>query len=158
MIDNFSPALPHPSAPHRSSARARDSAWVYLQMLPALSLMNNLPAAVVAFDRAGVIGYANHAFVAMLGHRSAEQLRGVPLNELAGVDSRCILPADQVELLAYRAGSITTWRHTCGHEVCTIASPMMRLRAFDPLAVMVLTEVAPQLAQLVAEQLDPQHR
>lgn len=139
------PLLPRTEDPARRPA-ARDSATIYLQQLPALTLMDRLLTPVLAFDRWAVISYVNDAFVAMLGYRNCAQLRGIPVNEIAGPDSRRNLPADQVELLDHRAGATTTWEHARGHSVTTAVSPMMRLRVFNPLALMVLTEITSRAA------------
>lgn len=135
-----------------------ESARIYLQKLPALNLMDRFPAPVLAFDRRGIIGYANDAFVAMLGYPDFEHLRGRMVNEIAGEESRCTSPTEQIELLGCREGSVTTWRHYCGHSVSTIVSPIMRLRVFDPLAVMALTQIARSLVPEISGTRDVPNR
>lgn len=105
--------------------------------------MSRFPSPVLAFDDAGIIGYANEAFAAMLGYPDPGRLRGVAVNEIAGPETRCTLPVNQIELLDNQAGAVTTWTHTRGYPVSTIVSPTMRLRIFNPVAVLFLTELRP---------------
>lgn len=116
-----------------------DSAKIYLHQMPALTLMDRLRIPVLAVDSIGTIGYANNAFTAMLGYHEAAQFSGLRVSDIAS-EQQFANALEKAEKFSSRDGWTITWRHTAGHPVETVVWPVIRLRVFSPLTVIVLTE------------------
>lgn len=143
-------SLPQSSATRTHGwAAETDSTLIYLQQMPALTLMDRLQSPVVAVDSIGAIGYVNGAFLALLGYYKAAQVTGLALDSFVVADGQAVAAAHS-ERVCGPIGSTVAWRHRAGYLVTTVVWPIVRLRVFDPFTVMVLTEAGATADGLVS--------
>lgn len=111
----------------------------YLYELPALSLLDRLPIAMLAVALRGGIVYANQACADMLGYIDGRTVARQPLTELLA-DGAGLSPADCVALLQSNR-STTVWHHTEDYTVHTRVSPPLLVRADDPVLLVSVTDL-----------------
>jgi PAS domain S-box-containing protein len=141
--------LPHSNSASRARIKYRrraakpDSSVGYLDQLPAVTLLQRLPVAVIAVAQDDTVVYANPACEAMLGYGS-DELTGVPLSRLLVADATS--PAGSAAK-SPRApvGTVTTWRHRRDGLIKVVVSNTTLLCADDPIVLLGLTEVTERL-------------
>jgi PAS domain S-box-containing protein len=102
-----------------------------LQQMPALVVLERLPATALAVDRVGTMLFANSAFCGMLGYSSDELLS----MEFEEIFHR--LPANDrwVALVGTGAGRLVELRHKYGHSVWASMSNSAMWRRDDIVAL-----------------------
>ncbi|TPG37081.1 diguanylate cyclase [Mycolicibacterium hodleri] len=127
----------------RRNGKAATDTEGYLRQLPALTLLNRLPTAMLGVELLGDIGYANPACAEMLGYLDPEKVARQSLPALlSGHETRT--PADCVDLLRTTT-SVVSWNHEEGYLVRTMLSPPLLLRATDTLLLIGITDVTASL-------------
>lgn len=101
---------------------------------------------MLAINGHGLIEQASQSCHAMLGYEG-NQLVGRPVSEIAGWDSRCSHPRDQLELFADRLGGVATWVHARGYTVRTIIASLARMSGSDSIVVLGLKSVTVEVAR-----------
>ncbi len=115
----------------------------YLQQLPALQLLNRLPAPMLGIGLLGDVGYANPACADLLGYPDAEAMTLLQLPELLA-DHERLAPPDCVATLR-GADGVIGWNHAEGYVVRTMVSPPLLVRATDALLLVSITDVTAAL-------------
>lgn len=102
-----------------------------LQRMPALVVLERLPAPAVAVDRVGTILFANGSFCDMVGY-SSDELVSMNFDEFFYRP-----PADDawVALLGTGAEHLVELRHKCGHSVWAGMSKSAMRRRDDTVAL-----------------------
>ena len=138
-----------PKRPRKSSAEA-------LQGLPAHMLLNRLDRATIVIGLDGVVVYANPACERLLGYQTRGTLEGRLLSTLLTGQSDA-LPRELIEQL-WDTATVTSWNHSDGYPVATLASDPMALRLTDLMLMVSLEDVSDQMWSQVdrAFRLDPQ--
>lgn len=111
----------------------------YLHELPALTLLDRLPVAMLAVALHGDIIYANQACADMLGYIDGKTVARQTLPELL-TDFDVASPAECVERLRSRPAS-TSWNHTESYAVQTRVSPPLLVRSTDPVLLISITDL-----------------
>jgi PAS domain S-box-containing protein len=122
-----------------------------LQQMPALLVLERLPAPALAVDRAGTILFANRGFCDMVGY-SSDELRSMKFEELFNS-----LPASDrwVALVGTDAPRLVELRHKYGHSVWGAMSKSAMRRRDDTVALVTFhdrteelwsSRVAPELS------------
>ena len=115
----------------------------YIEQIPALTLLDRLPMAVIAVGLDdGAVVYDNPAAADLLGYPDARSVleRSLP----ALMASSGATPRDCVaELVAahHADGSITEWNHADGYPVRTVTSNSILVRDDDPVLLVGLVDV-----------------
>ncbi|OBG26496.1 PAS domain S-box protein [Mycobacterium sp. 852002-51057_SCH5723018] len=112
-----------------------------LQQMPALVLLERLPAPALAVDRAGTILFANRSFCDMVGYSCDEVLS---IN-FADVFYR---PPDDdrwVALVGKGAQRLVELRHKCGHSVWASMSKSAMHRRDDTVALVTFLDRTEEL-------------
>lgn len=111
----------------------------FLRQLPALTLLDRLPTAMMGVGSHGEIAYANPACAVMLGYHDARMVTRLDLPKLlSGHEARD--PADCLEALR-TADAIVEWNHDQGYVVRTMLSRPLLVRATDTLLLIGITDV-----------------
>ncbi|HUH68692.1 MAG TPA: PAS domain-containing protein [Mycobacterium sp.] len=121
-----------------------------LQQMPALIVLERLPAPALAVDRAGTVLFANASFCDLVGYSSDE------LVSMNFDDFFCCPPADDrwVTLVGTGPEGLVELRHKYGHSVWAGMSKSAMRRRDDTLALVTfrdrteelwLNSVAPEL-------------
>lgn len=97
-----------------------------------------LTACRMAVDGDGRIRWANASCLTLLGYDERD-LAGRSASEIAGWDSRCSHPRDQIELFTDRVGGVVSWLHAGGRTVRTIILGMAQVPASVPFFVLALS-------------------
>lgn len=111
----------------------------YLHGLPALTLLDRLPIAMLAVAPHGDIVYANQACADMLGYIDGRTVARQPLPELLAGNA-ATPPADCVAVLRSSPKS-TSWCHTENYAVQTRVSPPLLVRSTDPVLLISITDL-----------------
>jgi PAS domain S-box-containing protein len=112
-----------------------------LQRMPALVVLERLPAPAVAVDRIGTILFANASFCDMVGYSSDE------LVSMNFDDFFCRPPDDDrwVKLLGTAAESLVELRHKGGHSVWAGMSKSAMRRRDDAVALVTFRDRTEEL-------------
>ena len=112
-----------------------------LQRMPALVVLERLPAPALAVDRVGTILFANGSFCDMVGYPSDELL------SLYFEDIFYLLPADDrwVALVGTGAKRLVELRHKCGHSVWANMSKSAMRRRDDTVALVTFYDRTEEL-------------
>ena len=102
-----------------------------LQRMPALVVLERLPAPAIAVDRVGTILFANGSFCDMVGY-SSDELVSMNFDELFYRP-----PADDAWVALLRTGAehLVELRHKCGHPVWAGMSKSAMRRRDDTVAL-----------------------
>jgi PAS domain S-box-containing protein len=112
-----------------------------LQQMPALIILERLPAPALAVDRAGTILFANGGFCDMVGY-SSDELRSMKFEEIfhspPANDSR-------IALVGTDAPRLVELRHKCGHSVWGAMSKSAMRRRDDTVALVAFHDRTEEL-------------
>ena len=126
--------------PKRRWQLAQANTAEYLQQVPALELLNLLPAAVIGVGLLGEIVYTSPAFAEMLGYSDGRAITRVPLPELlTGHDA--VAKSDCLRTLR-AAGSVVEWNRLQDYVIHTMVSPPLLVRENDTLLLVGVTDVS----------------
>lgn len=109
--------------------------------MPALVVLERLPAPALAADRAGTILFANAGFCDMVGF-SCEELLPMNFDEIFNS-----LPADDrwIALIGTDAPRLVELRHKCGHSVWAAMSKSAMRRRDDTVALVTFHDRTEEL-------------
>lgn len=112
-----------------------------LQEMPALVVLERLPAPALAADRAGTILFANSGFCDMVGF-SCEELLPMNFDEIF-----YSLPANDrwIALIGTDAPRLVELRHKCGHSVWAAMSKSAMRRRDDTVALVTFRDRTEEL-------------
>jgi PAS domain S-box-containing protein len=112
-----------------------------LQQMPALVVLERLPAPALAVDRAGTIFFANGAFCDMVGYASDDLLS----MDFEGI-FYSLAPEDRwVALVGTDAERLVELRHKSGHSVRASMSKSAMRRRDDTVALVVFHDRTEEL-------------
>jgi PAS domain S-box-containing protein len=109
--------------------------------MPALVVLDRLPAPALAVDHAGAILFANAGFCDMVGY-SSEEMLSTKFDEIF-----YSLPADDrwVVLVGTDAPRLVELRHKCGHPVWAAMSKSAMRRRDDTVALVTFHDRTEEL-------------
>jgi PAS domain S-box-containing protein len=112
-----------------------------LQQMPALVVLDRLPAPALAVDRAGTILFANGSFCEMVGY-SSDELRSIIFDDIF-----YRLPDDDrwVTLVGKGAERLVELRHKFGHSVWASMSKSAMHRRDDTVALVTFHDRTEEL-------------
>ncbi|MGO9381337.1 MAG: PAS domain-containing protein [Mycobacterium sp.] len=119
-----------------------------LQQMPALVVLERLPAPALAVDRVGIILFANDSFCDMVGY-PADQLLSTNFEEIFQT-----VPADDrwVTLVGTGAAQLVELRHRYGYSVWASMSKSAMRRYDDTVALVTFHDRTEELWLNNAEQ------
>jgi PAS domain S-box-containing protein len=119
-----------------------------LQQMPALVVLERLPAPALAVDRVGIILFANDSFCDMVGY-PADQLLSTNFEEIFQT-----VPADDrwVTLVGTGAAQLVELRHRYGYSVWASMSKSAMRRCDDTVALVIFHDRTEELWLNNAEQ------
>jgi PAS domain S-box-containing protein len=121
-----------------------------LQQMPALVVLERLPAPALAVDRAGTILFANSSFCDMVGY-CREELRSINFDDIF-----YRLPDDDrwVALVGRGPARLVELRHKYGHSVWASMSKSAMHRRDDTVALVTFHD---RTEELWLNNVDPDH-
>ena len=118
--------------------------------MPALLVLERLPAPALAVDRAGTIMFANSAFCDMVGY-SSDELQSMTFEKIF----HRLAPDDRwVTLIETHSGRDVELRHKGGHSVWASMSKSAMRRRDDTVALVTFHD---RTEQLWVESAAPDH-
>ncbi|MGH3639937.1 MAG: hypothetical protein ACRDUX_13020 [Mycobacterium sp.] len=111
----------------------------YLRQLPALTLLDRLPTAMLGVGHLGDIAYANPACAEMLGYPDGETVTRLQLPALL-TGHEALAPADCLTTLQ-TAAAVVEWNHNQNYVVRTMVSAPLLLHETGTLLLIGVTDV-----------------
>jgi PAS domain S-box-containing protein len=112
-----------------------------LQEMPALVVLERLPAPAMAVDPVGNILFANSSFCEMVGHTADEVLT----MNVVDISRGRVTAACQVDLALISGGQLVELRHKHGHSVWATMSKSAMLRRDDTVALVTFCDRTEEL-------------